>query len=131
MTPYQLIGKGYRLGSRFDLHGTGDCLSLARAVLAFYGVNTPEPRREWYKRLRRGDTEVFREELERWGQKATDLDCGVVALCRAENGYGMAAWFEGGWISFVGSEVRWSPIDALQVVALYCPRKRISATPLG
>ena len=128
MKPYQLIGRGYRLGADFVSRPEGDCLSLARAVMTYYGIATPEPQRSWYRRLRRGDTDVFEEELERWGVKTTDLECGVVALCRGDEGYGMASFYEDGWLSFVGSEVRWSPIAALSVVALYCPPKSSCAT---
>ena len=123
MIPHQLIGKRYRLGSNFEQHGTGDCLSLARAVLAYYGITTPEPQRQWYRRLKRGDTAVFREELERWGDRTELLDCGVVALCQADAGYGLATWYLNGWIHYAGSVVKWSPSEALQVHALYCPRK--------
>ena len=123
MTPVELIGKQYRLGSTFEKHGTGDCLSLARAVLAFHGIETPTPQRSWYRRLRRGDTQVFVDELERWGQKTEDLDCGVVALCRADAGYGLATWYLDGWIHYAGSVVKWSPIEALEVIGLYCQRK--------
>ena len=123
MIPHQLIGKRYRLGSNFEQHGTGDCLSLARAVLAYYGITTPEPQRQWYRRLKRGDTAVFREELERWGDRTELLDCGVVALCQADAGYGLATWYLDGWIHYAGSVVKWSPYGALQVHALYCPRK--------
>ena len=126
MTPYDLIGRGYRLGADFVSRPEGDCVSLARAVLMYHGVETPEPKRSWYRRLRKGDTSVFRDELERWGEETTDLNCGVVALCQAENGYGMAAFFEDGWLSFDGSAVKWNPIDALQVVAVYCQRKSSS-----
>ena len=129
MTPYDLIGRGYRLGADFVTRPEGDCLSLARAVLAYHGVETPAPQRSWYRRLRKGDTAVFRDELERWGEETTDLKCGVVALCQAENGYGMATWFEDGWIGYVESVVRWSPIGVPQVVALYCQRKSNSAKP--
>jgi len=131
MNPYDLLGKPYRLGASFEKHGAGDCLSLARAVLTYYGVKTPEPERSWYRRLRAGDTDVFRDELERWGEQTTDLDCGVVALCRAEHGYGMAAWFENGWLMYAGSAVAWSPLDALQVSGLYCQRKSSSCRPLA
>ena len=127
MTPYDLIGRGYRLGADFLSRPEGDCLSLARAVMTYHGVETPQPERSWYRRLRKGDTDVFRDELERWGCKTDHLECGVVALCRADNGYGMATYFEGGWIAFVGSAVQWSPIDVPQVVALYCPQKSNSA----
>lgn len=123
MIPHQLIGKPYRLGSNFEQHGTGDCLSLARAVLAYYGITTPEPQRQWYRRLRQGDTAVFEEELERWGIKTSVLDCGVVALCQADAGYGLATWYLDGWIHYAESVVKWSTSEALQVHALYCQRK--------
>ena len=123
MIPHQLIGKRYRLGSNFEQHSTGDCLSLARIVLAYYGITTPEPQRQWYRRLKRGDTAVFREELERWGNRTELLDCGVVALCQADAGYGLATWYLNGWIHYAGSVVKWSPHGALQVHAFYCPRK--------
>ena len=123
MTPYDLIGRGYRLGANFVSRPEGDCLSLARAVLTYHGIETPQPDRSWYRRLRKGDTDVFPDELERWGVKTEALECGVVALCQAENGYGMATYFEGGWLSYVESVVQWSPIGVLQVVELYCPQK--------
>ena len=123
MTPYDLIGRGYRLGADFVTRPEGDCLSLARAVLTYYGIESPEPQRSWYRRLRKGDTSVFPDELGRWGVVTDSLDCGVIGLCQAENGYGMAAYFEGGWISFRESVVQWSPIGLPQVVELYCPRK--------
>ena len=123
MKPYELIGKGYRLGSNFEQHGTGDCVSLARAVLASYGIGTPEPERSWYRRLRRGDTEVFKDELERWGVKTERLDSGVVALCQSDEGYGLASWYLDGWIHFAGSVVKWSPDGTLKVRALYCPQR--------
>lgn len=123
MNPYQLIGRPYRLGGDFIKYEGGDCLTLARAVLTFYGIESPTPKRSWYRRLRRGDTAVFKDELERWGEKTTELECGVVALCQAENGYGMAVWFRNGWLSFVESAVKWSPVEALQPLAFYCPQK--------
>jgi len=123
MTPYDLIGRSYRLGADFVSRPEGDCLSLARAVLAYHGVDTPTPERSWYRRLRKGDTSVFRDELLNWGVQTDSLECGVVALCQAENGYGMVTYFEDGWLSFVESAVQWSPIGGLQVVGLYCQRK--------
>ena len=123
MQPHQLIGMGYRLGASPERHGATDCFGLARAVVEHYGYSAPAPTREWYRRLRRGDYAVFRDELERWGVRTTDLDCGVVALCQAEKGYGLAAYWEEGWISFVGQAVRWSPPGALPVVASFCPQK--------
>ena len=119
MTPFDLIGRGYRLGADFVSRPEGDCLSLARAVLEYHGVKTPEPQREWYRRLRKGDTDVFLDELQRWGIKTKGREYGVVALCRTDNGYGMATYFEGGWIAFVGSTVQWSPIDIPTVIEMY------------
>ena len=123
MTPFDVIGRGYRLGADFVSRPEGDCLALSRFVLGYYGIGTPEPQRSWYRRLRKGDTTVFKSELERWGNQTLDLGYGVVALCEAEFGYGMAVWFEEGWLSFVGSEVKWSPIGGLVVVDCYCRRK--------
>jgi hypothetical protein len=129
--PLELIGKRYRLGADFAKHGEGDCLSLARTVLESYGISTPAPQRAWYRRLRRGDTAVFREELERWGVVTDAPRIGVAALCQAGDGYGLAVYAEGGWLSYVGSEVAWNPIGGLPVVALYCPQKLSCATALG
>ena len=109
----------YRLGSNPETHGTADCLSLARAVLAYQGIETPEPKRDWYRRLRRGDTDVFQEELERWGTLVDEPLPGVVALCEADNGYGLAAYCLGGWVHFAGSAAQWSPVDGIPVIALY------------
>jgi hypothetical protein len=123
MNPELLLGMKYRLGSNPVDHGTADCLSLTRAVLTWYDVPTPEPQRSWYRRLRQNDYAVFKEELERWGTETVGLDSGVVALCKTDNGNALASYWEEGWLSFVGSEVAWSPIGALEVCALYCPRK--------
>ena len=120
MHPYELIGLPYRLGAIPDKHGAADCLSLAKAVLAFQGVDTPEPHRDWYRRLRKGDTSVFQEELSAWGRQIESPRIQTVALCRSELGLGMATFFEEGWIHFSGSAVIWSPIDALVVEGLYC-----------
>ncbi len=122
MHPYRLIGLPYRLGASPEKHQAADCLTLARAVLEHHGVPTPKPQRSWYRRLYRKDTAVFKDELERWGEITAQPRIGVVALCESESGFGMATFFEGGWISFVGSAVQWSPIGALQVVELYCCR---------
>lgn len=114
----------YRLGAIPVKHGMADCLSLARAVLAHQGIKTPEPQRDWYRRLRRGDTSVFPEELERWGVKEDIPRLGSVALCKADdNGYGLAVYWSGGWIAFSGLEVAWTPSSGLQVEELYFPRK--------
>ena len=131
MRPEKLIGLQYRLGSNPEQHGTADCLSLARAVLAYQGVETPEPQRDWYRRLKRGDTNVFPEELERWGVQVAEPTIGSVALCKADNGYGLAVYWSGGCLAFCGSEVAWTPLSGLEVVAFFSPRKQSSAMPLG
>lgn len=124
MHPYELIGLKYRLGAIPEKHGAADCLSLAKAVLQFYGVATPEPQRDWYRRLRKGDTEVFKEELGKWGSQINSPTISTVALCLGPLGLGMATFFEDGWIHFSGSEAIWSPTDALQVVGLYSSRTK-------
>ena len=123
MHPFNLIGLPYRLGAIPEKHGAADCLSLAQAILTWHGIETPTAKRDWYRRLRRKDYSVFKEELERWGEQVTSPRLVTVALCRADYGYGMATYFEDGWIGFVGSEARWSPIEGLDIVALYCPTK--------
>ncbi len=126
MHPYELIGMKYRLGATPEKHGTADCLSLSKAVLAFYGISTPEPQRDWYRRLKKGDTVIFKEELSKWGKQIASPTLGAVALCRSEPGsftsLAMATFFEDGWISFVGSTVMWSPIGVLAVEELYSSR---------
>ena len=67
MKPYELIGLEYRLGSDPVKHGTGDCLSLCRTVLKHYGIASPEPKRDWYRRLKKKDYSIFFEDLTRWG----------------------------------------------------------------
>ena len=119
--PYDLIGYPYRLGASPEKHGAADCLTLAKAVLAWQGIETPAGQRAWYRRLRQGDTSIFAEELSRWGHQIDSPRLGTVALCQSDCGLGMASFFEDGWISFVGSAVHWSPSSALQVVACYCP----------
>jgi len=114
----------YRLGADPERHGEVDCLSLARAVLAWQGVATPEPTRDWYRRLRRGDYSIFREKLGAWGIviPLPRLD-GTVALCESDHGYGMAVYWEGGFLHCLTKEVKWSPANHLLVVELYCPQK--------
>ena len=123
MTPYQLIGKPYRLGATIEKHGATDCVGLCIEVLRYYGFTVPVPTRAWYRRLYRGDTAVFKDELERWGKLTTSPRLGCVALCRSDNGYGLAVWFEEGCLSYVESTVTWSPCDTLPVVGYYCPQK--------
>ena len=127
MKPEQLIGLGYRLGSTPEQHGTADCLSLCRSVLAYLGIETPEPKRDWYRRLKHGDTQIFPEELERWGVKEDLPRLGSVALCKADNGYGLAVYFFDGWLAFRDSVVCWSPTGSLPVVAVYYPQKQSCA----
>ena len=127
MHPYDLIGLPYRLGAIPEKHGAADCLSLAKAVLAFQGVDTPEPQRDWYRRLRKGDTSVFQEELSAWGEKITSPRIESVALCHSEFGLGMATFFEEGWIHFSGSAAVWSPLDGLVVEGLYCSPLRLNS----
>ena len=59
ISPYELIGLPYRLGATPERHQAVDCLNLAIAVQAWHGIQMPTPKREWYRRLLRGDTAVF------------------------------------------------------------------------
>jgi hypothetical protein len=120
--PYELIGLPYRLGATPDNHGAADCLSIFRIVMAFQGVPTPEPKRDWYRRIRKGDTSVFQEQLSAWGNKIDSPTIKTVALCRSEFGLGLATFFEEGWIHFSGSAAIWSPIGVLAAEELYCSR---------
>ena len=125
--PHDLIGMKYRLGANPEKHGAADCLTLARAVLAWHGIDSPEGQRSWYRRLRRGDTAVFKDELGRWGNVISSPRIGTVALCQSPLGFGMASYFDGGWVHFDESAVRWSPTGALPVIACYCPTNLICA----
>jgi hypothetical protein len=126
MRPDQLIGLPYRLGADPVKHGAGDCLSICRTVLAYYKISSPEPARSWYRRLRKKDYSIFFEELNRWGVDSSPK-LGAIGLCKSDDGYGMAAFYEGGWINyqktFGESVVSWSPLNALMVVGSYCQRK--------
>ena len=122
--PYDLIGLKYRLGADPERHGAADCVTLARAVLRHHNVITPEPQRAWYRRLRKGDTQVFKDELERWGEKVSTPKIGSVALCHSPLGYGLATFFEDGWIYFAESVVQWNRTAVLPVVAVYCCRSK-------
>ena len=126
----QLIGLPYRLGADPVKHGAGDCLSLCRTVLKYYGISSPIPKRSWYRRLKKGDYSIFNEELNKWGVKSHPK-LGAIALCRSENAcYGMAAFWEDGWISYRKTfgqlVVNWCPIDGLTVEGCYCRRKQNS-----
>ena len=100
MRPDQLVGLPFRLGADPERHGATDCVGLARAVLAHYGIVTPVPERNWYRRLRRGDTTIFPEQLKQWGVEVETPRIGSVGLCRSETGYGLAVWWEAGWLSY-------------------------------
>ena len=123
MEPWKLIGMQYRLGADPVRHGKADCLSLARAVLDSFGIESPEPKRDWYRRLRRGDHSVFEEELEAWGEKIGSPRLGAVALCLSPNGAkGLATYWEDGWIAFASQAAKWFPIGAIHISAIYFPR---------
>ena len=126
MKPHQLIGLPYRLGADPVRHKAGDCLSLVRTVLANYGFIVPQGQRDWYRRLRRKDYSIFNEELNRWGV-ASPPKLGVIALCKSDDGYGMAAYYEEGWLNYKKTfgelVVGWSPLDSLMVEGCYYRRK--------
>ena len=126
MRPDQLIGLPYRLGADPVTHGAGDCLSLVRTVVANYGFIVPKGERDWYRRLRKKDYSIFFEELNRWGVESPPK-LGAIALCKSNNGYGMAAYYEEGWLSYQKRleelVVIWSPLDNLMVEGCYYPRK--------
>ena len=126
LKPYELIGLEYRLGSDPVKHGTGDCLSLVRTVLGHYGFTVPKGERDWYRRLKRKDYSIFFEELNRWGVESPPK-LGTIGLRKSDDGYGMAAYYEEGWLSYQKrleeSVVIWSPLDNLMVEGCYYPRK--------
>ena len=110
----------YRLGSNPEQHGTADCLSLVSAVVRYYGYSAPQPQRSWYRRLRQGDYSIFEEELNRWGERVGLPRLSTVGLCQAEQGgYGLAAWYEDGWLLFVDKEVTWAHKSIAPVIEMY------------
>ena len=130
MKPHQLIGLPYRLGADPEKHGAGDCLSLCRTLLKYYGINSPIPKRSWYRRIRKKDYSIFDEELNKWGIESPPK-LGAIALCRGnDDGYGMAAFYEEGWLSyrktFGDLVVNWCPISGLTVKGCYYQRKQNS-----
>ena len=131
MKPHQLIGLPYRLGADPEKHGAGDCLSLCKTVLKSYGISSPEPKRSWYRRLKKKDYTIFFEELNRWGVESPPK-LGAIALCKSDDGYGMAAYYEEGWLSYrrtlESQVVIWSPLDNLLVEGCYFQRKQICVT---
>ena len=126
LKPYELIGLEYRLGSDPIKHGTGDCLSLVRTVLGHYGFTVPKGERNWYRKLKRKDYSIFFEELNRWGVESPPK-LGTIGLCKSDDGYGMAAFYEEGWLSYQktleGQVVMWSPLNGLMVQGCYYQRK--------
>ena len=126
MRPDQLLGLPYRLGADPVKHGAGDCLSLVRTVVANYGFTVPQGQRDWYRRLRKKDYSVFFEELNRWGVDSPPK-LGTIALCKSDDGYGMATFYEDGWLSYQktlgGLVVIWLPLKALMVEGCYYQRK--------
>ena len=126
MKPHQLIGLPYRLGADPERHKAGDCLSLVRTVLANYGFTVPKGERDWYRRLRKKDYSIFFEELNRWGVDSPPK-LGTIALCKSDDGYGMATFYEDGWLSYQktlgGLVVIWLPLKALMVEGCYYQRK--------
>lgn len=127
MRPELLLGKPYRLGATFDLHQAGDCIGLAREVLKFYGIKSPQPTRDWYRRVRRNDYSIFKEQLELWGSLTNDYKIGTVGLCKSDPGFALAVYWEDGWLSYqkrLGeSVVSWSQGEDLQLEGCYCPKK--------
>ena len=118
-----LIGMKYRLGAEPERHGQADCLTLSRYILSTYGIGSPQAERSWYRRLRKKDYSIFREQLELWGTQTADIRVGTVALCKTDGGFGLATFIDDypGWLSFVGTEVVWSPDGVLNIENLYCP----------
>ena len=123
-----LIGMKYRLGAEPERHGQADCLTLSRYILSTYGIGAPQAERSWYRRLRKKDYSIFREQLELWGTQTTDIRVGTVALCQAGDGVGLATFIDDypGWLSFIGTEVVWSQLEALNIESLYSPGNTIS-----
>ena len=121
MNPFQLIGMPFRLGADPVKHGKTDCLSLARTVLKHYGIDSPEPTRDWYRRLRKKDYAIFKQELQKWGTRTKTPNIGTVGLAKSKQAYCLVVFFEQGWLSCNETEVRWSPLDFLPVEELYCP----------
>ena len=79
MKTAMLLGLPYRLGANPDQHKAADCVSLAREVLKNYGIVSPVATRDWYRRMRREDYDVFRDELKKWGTLTTTANIGAVS----------------------------------------------------
>ena len=129
--PVNLLGLPYRLGADPEQHGAADCLSLSRHVVGEHGVTMPPAKRDWYRRLRRKDYSVFREELNKWGYEIDKPRIGSIVLCKTDIGYALGAYWYGGCLVFVNTEVSWQPVTNLQVEAFYFPLRQNCATPLA
>ena len=119
--PTELIGLPFRLGANPEKHGAADCLSMSKAVLHWCGIDSPEPTRSWYRRLKRKDYVIFREELERWGVEVSTAKLGTVGLGQGTaNSCGLVVFYENGWLHFNHeSKISWAPLSVLIPVALY------------
>ena len=129
IAPAQLIGMKYRLGADPERHGKADCLSLTRHVLGTYGIQAPAGNRSWYRRLLRNDYSVFTEQLDCWGVQVQEPRLGAVALCKAEQGYGLGAYWERGCLVFLNKTVVWKPVTSLPIERFYFPLKQSFVTP--
>ena len=120
LDPADLIGLPYRLGAEPARHGATDCINLCRWVLAWYGIQAPIPARSWYRRIYGGDTRIFKEQLDLWG---TPGETGIIALVQAVDSYGLAVFYDTGWLhcSAQNSRVIWSP--NVKYEARYCHGK--------
>ena len=123
--PHKLIGLPYRLGADPVQHRAADCLSVSRAVLAWHGISSPAPHRNWYRRLRQKDYSIFEEELASWGKLTNEARLGVIGLVRnPDDTCGLAAFYEDGWLHCNHSQViTWTPPTLLIPAALYCQQK--------
>ena len=83
----------YRLGADPERHGKADCLSLSRHILATYGIKTPNPERSWYRRLRRKDYSIFREQLS-YGEPRQPTSVLALSLFAKQDGVGLATFID-------------------------------------
>ena len=97
--------------------------SRIKKIYQKYGIKFLKREKEWYRRYLRKDFSIFKEVFDKWGNETKDINIGTVALCKSNNGFGLAVYYEKGWISCGESEVRWSPLNALEVVGCYSPQK--------
>ena len=67
MQVHEIIGMRYR-GASPGTRQSGLPEHVPHSASS-YNIATPTPKRDWYRRLRRGDYSVFKEELEKWGER--------------------------------------------------------------